>query len=89
MEIRQIRNDIRPDFAEIDDVAAVLGVSAHRARAVALVEVVRALLGGEREATEGGAFEEGLCGAHVDCDGVRVSLVTNERSASETSAEDG
>ena len=63
VKVLQIRTNIRPHEPIIDLVAAVLGVPAHGARAVALVVVVRALFCCEGEPAEG--FEEGGGGVHI------------------------
>ena len=66
VKIGQVRHDIRPHFAKVHDVPAPFGVSSHCTSSVALVVVVRALLGGEREAAEGRSFEESLCWMHLE-----------------------
>ena len=77
-EVTEIWHNIRPHFLEINNVASMFGVSAHCAGPVALVEVVRALFGGEREATEACAFEEGLGGMHLGCRSRRFGFLGNE-----------
>lgn len=59
IEITQIRTNIRPDLLPLDHVAAVLGVSAHRPGAGALVVVFAGLFGVEGEALDGAVKDRG------------------------------
>jgi len=54
----QVGADICAHFSPIDDIAAESGVPAHGTGAVALVVVVRTLLGRQGQATDG-ALENG------------------------------
>lgn len=73
VEIRQVRADVRAHFLVVDLVAAVLGVPAHGAGAVALVEVLAGLLGVERQATD--RAEEGRGGTHFCGSGGPVGVL--------------
>ena len=53
VEARQIGTHVCAHFLVVDLVSSPLGVSAHGTGAVALVEVLAGLLGGERQAADG------------------------------------
>lgn len=66
LETRHIRHDIGPDAAPVNHEASVLGVSAHGARPVALVEAAVHHFRRQRQPPDrvGSSREEGEGGAH-------------------------